>query len=204
MFFNRNYIPAVPIREEQRLSEEEELARQLKREARIFFPDRKLPDFDTPDLPDLPNEQQEADTAPSSDTVFGQKSQFPERGRGRQRPEPRDTVPDPEERSVVLKDHDDICREEDSMWRKPDGTFSHHEVEAAREEAEQIAKNRQRLQTSGQINLQPAENEIGLQMGETSQSVQPRLNKQDVKRGIRLQVILDKPRGIMPWKGDKF
>ena len=63
MFFNRNYIPAVPIREEQRLSEEEELARQLKREARIFFPDRKLPDFDTPDLPDLPNEQQEADTA---------------------------------------------------------------------------------------------------------------------------------------------
>ena len=204
MFFNRNYIPAVPIREEQRLSEEEELARQLKREARIFFPDRKLPDFDTPDLPDLPNEQQEADTTLSSDPVFGQKSQFPERGRGRQRPEPRDTVPDPEDRSVVLKDHDVICREEDSMWRKPDGTFSHHEIEAAREEAEQIEKNRQRLQTSGQSNLQPAENEIGLQMGGTSQSVQPRLNKQDVKRGIRLQVILDKPRGIMPWKGDKF
>lgn len=204
MFFNRNYIPAVPIREEQRLSEEEELARQLKREARIFFPDRKLPDFDTPDLPDLPNEQQEADTTMSSDTVFGQKSQFPERGRGRQRPEPRDTVPDPEDQSVVLKDHDVICREEDSMWRKPDGTFSHHEVEAAREEAEQIAKNRQRLQTSGQSNLQLAENEIGLQMGGTSQSVQPRLNKQDVKRGIRLQVILDKPRAIMPWKGDNF
>lgn len=140
MFFNRNYIPAVPIREEQRLSEEEELARQLKREARIFFPDRKLPDFDTPDLPTLPNEQQEADTAPSSDSVIGQKSQIPERGRGRQRPEPRDTVPDPEERSVVLKDHDVICREEDSMWRKPDGTFSHHEVETAREEAEQIEK----------------------------------------------------------------
>lgn len=204
MFFNRNYIPAVPIREEQRLSEEEELARQLKREARIFFPDRKLPDFDTPDLPTLPKEQQEADTAPSSDSVIGQKSQILERGRGRQRPEPRDTVPDPEDRSVVLKDHDVICREEDSMWRKPDGTFSHHEVEAAREEAEQIAKNRQRLQTSGQSNLQLAENEIGLQMGGTSQSVQPRLNKQDVKRGIRLQVILDKPRGIMPWKGDKF
>ena len=204
MFFNRNYIPAVPIREEQRLSEEEELARQLKREARIFFPDRKLPDFDTPDLPDLPNEQQEADTTMSSDTVFGQKSQFPERGRGRQRPEPRDTVPDPEDQSVVLKDHDVICREEDSMWRKPDGTFSHHEIEAAREEAEQIAKNRQRLQTSGQSNLQPVENEIGLQMGGTSQSVQPRLNKQDVKRGIRLQVILDKPRAIMPWKGDNF
>ena len=45
MFFNRNYIPAVPIREEQRISEEEELARALKREARIFFPDRKLPDL---------------------------------------------------------------------------------------------------------------------------------------------------------------
>ena len=46
MFFNRNYIPAVPIREEQRISEEEELARALKREARIFFPDKKLPDLD--------------------------------------------------------------------------------------------------------------------------------------------------------------
>ena len=204
MFFNRNYIPAVPIREERRLSEEEELARQLKREARIFFPDRKLPDFDTPDLPDLPNEQQETDTASSSDTVFGQKSQFPERGRGRQMSEPRDTVPDQEERSVVLKDHDAVCREEDSMWRKPNGTFSHHEVEAAREEAEQIAKNRQQLQNGGQSNSQPFENEIGLQMGGTSQNVQPRLNKQDVKRGIRLQVILDKPRGIMPWKGDIF
>ena len=54
MFFNRNYIPAVPIREEQRLSEEEELARQLKREASIFFPDSKLPDFSTRDLPSLP------------------------------------------------------------------------------------------------------------------------------------------------------
>lgn len=204
MFFNRNYIPAVPIREEQRLSEEEELARQLKREAMIFFPDRKLPDFDTPDLPQLPKEQQEADTTPSSDSVFGQKSQSPERGRVKQLPGPRDTVPDQEDRSVVLQDHDVICREEDSMWRKPDGTFSHHEVEAAREEAEQIAKNRQRLQNNGQSNSQPAENEIGLQMGGTSQSVQPRLNKQDVKRGIRLQVILDKPRGIMPWKGDKF
>lgn len=204
MFFNRNYIPAVPIREEQRLSEEEELARQLKREARIFFPDRKLPDFDTPDLPQLPKDQQEADTAPSSDPVFGQKSRSPARERGRQLPEPRGTIPDREDQSVVLKDHDVICREEDSMWRKPDGTFSHHEVEAAREEAEQIAKNRQRLQTSGQSNLQPVENEIGSQMGGTSQSVQPRLNKQDVKRGIRLQVILDKPRAIMPWKGDKF
>ena len=90
------------------------------------------------------------------------------------------------------------------MWRKPDGTFSHHEVEAAREEAEQIEKNRQQLQNGGQSNSQPFENEIGLQMGGTSQNVQPRLNKQDVKRGIRLQVILDKPRGIMPWKGDKF
>ena len=204
MFFNRNYIPAVPIREEQRLSEEEELARQLKREARIFFPDRKLPDFDTPDLPQLPKEQQEADTTPSSDSVFGQKSQSPARERGRQLPEPRGTIPDQEDQSVVLKDHDVICREEDSMWRKPDGTFSHHEVEAAREEAEQIAKNRQRLQTSGQSISQPLENEIGLQMGGTSQSAQPRLNKQDVKRGIRLQVILDKPRGITPWKGDIF
>ena len=46
MFFNRNYIPAVPIREEQRISEEEELARALKREARIFFPDKKLPELD--------------------------------------------------------------------------------------------------------------------------------------------------------------
>ena len=90
------------------------------------------------------------------------------------------------------------------MWRKPDGTFSHHEVEAAREEAEQIARNRQQLQNSGLSGSLLADGEIGLQIGETGQNVQPRLNKQDVKRGIRLQVILDKPRGITPWKGDKF
>ena len=138
MFFNRNYIPAVPIREEQRLSEEEELARQLKREARIFFPDRKLPDFDTPDLPTLPKEQQGTDPKSSSGLPPEQKSQPPAREWGMQRTEPRDTVPDGEEHTVVLKDHDKVCREEDSMWRKPNGTFSHHEVEAAREEAEQI------------------------------------------------------------------
>ena len=65
MFFNRNYIPAVPIREEQRLSEEEELARQLKREARIFFPDKKLPDFDNDDLPPLTDERQKPNEIPS-------------------------------------------------------------------------------------------------------------------------------------------
>ena len=204
MFFNRNYIPAVPIREEQRLSEEEELARQLKREAWIFFPDRKLPDFDTPDLPTLPKEQQGTDPKSSSGLPPEQKSQPPDREWGMQRTEPRDTVPEGEEHTVVLKDHDKVCREEDSMWRKPNGTFSHHEVEAAREEAEQIAKNRQQLQNGGQSNSQPEKHEIGLQMGGTSQSVRPRLNKQDLKRGIRLQVILDKPRGITPWKGDNF
>jgi len=150
MFFNRNYIPAVPIREEQRLSEEEELARALKREARIFFPDRKLPDL------------------------------------------------------LEEKEHDAVCREEDSLRRETDGSISRHEVEAARQEAEQITKNRQQLQNDGQSNSQPFENEIGLQIGETGQNVQPRLNKQDLKRGIRLQVILDKPRGITPWKGDNF
>ena len=149
MFFNRNYIPAVPIREEQRISEEEELARALKREARIFFPDKKLPDFDE-------------------------------------------------------EEHDAACREEDSLRREADGSISRHEVEAARREAEQIARNRRQLQNDEQSNLQSFENEIGLQTGGTGQSVQPRLNKQDLKRGIRLQVILDKPRGITPWKGDNF
>ena len=149
MFFNRNYIPAVPIREEQRLSEEEELARALKREARIFFPDKKLPGLDE-------------------------------------------------------EEHDAVCREEDSLRREADGSISLHEVETARQEAEQIARSRKQLQNDGQSNSQPFENEIGLQTGGTGQSVQPRLNKQDLKRGIRLQVILDKPRGITPWKGDNF
>ena len=149
MFFNRNYIPTVPIREEQRLSEEEELARALKREARIFFPDRKLPDLDE-------------------------------------------------------EEHDSVCREEDSLRREADGSISRHEVETARQEAEQIARSRQQLQNSGLNSSQPVDGEIGLQTGGTGQSVQPRLNKQDLKRGIRLQVILDKPRGITPWKGDNF
>ena len=149
MFFNRNYIPAVPIREEQRLSEEEELARALKREARIFFPDKKLPELDE-------------------------------------------------------EEHEAVCREEDSLRRETDGSISRHEVEDARQEAEQIARTRQQLQNSGLNSTQPVDGEIGLQTGGTGQSVQPRLNKQDLKRGIRLQVILDKPRGITPWKGDNF
>ena len=149
MFFNRNYIPAVPIREEQRLSEEEELARALKREARIFFPDKKLPELDE-------------------------------------------------------EEHDAVCREEDSLRREADGSISRHEVETARQEVEQIARSRQQLQNCGLNSSQPVDGEIGLQTGGTGQSVQPRLNKQDLKRGIRLQVILDKPRGITPWKGDNF
>lgn len=35
------FISAMPVKMEQRFSEEEELARQLKREAAIFFPDRR-------------------------------------------------------------------------------------------------------------------------------------------------------------------
>ena len=180
MFFNKNYIPAVPIREEQRISEEEELARQLKREARIFFPDRKLPDFDTVDLPPLPTEEQEPELWKTSPSPGG------------------------EEQTTVLQDHDAVCREEDSLRREPDGSISHHEVEDVRQESEQIVKKRKQLQNSRQSLSQLADGEIGLQTGGTGQDVRPRLNKQDVKRGIRLQVILDKPRGITPWKEDKF
>ncbi|MBR4908466.1 MAG: hypothetical protein IKZ43_05605 [Acidaminococcaceae bacterium] len=204
MFFNRNYIPAVPIREEQRLSEEEELARQLKREARIFFPDKKLPDFDNEDLPPLTDERQKPNEKPSPGLPSEQKSRSSERAEGRQSSEPRDISPDREERTTVLKDHDAVCREEDSMWRKTDGSFSHHEVEAARQEAQQIARNRQQLKDRAQSKTHSAEGEIGLQTGAERVPVQPRLNKQDLKRGIRLKVILDKPRGLTPWKGDKF
>ena len=204
MFFNRDYIPAVPIREEQRLSEEEELARQLKREARIFFPDKKLPDFDNDDLPPLPEERQSSNDKPTPGLPPEQKSQFPERADGRQSSEPRDISPDREERTTVLKDHDAVCREEDSMWRKPDGSFSHHEVEAARQEAEQIAKNRQQLNSNRQSDLQSAERESSLRTGGERNSVRPRLNKQDIRQGIRLKVILDKPRGLAPWKEDSF
>jgi len=189
MFFNRDYIPAVPIREEQRLSEEEELARQLKREARIFFPDKKLPDFDQDDLPPLPEVPKQDDQKP---------------------PVSREKSPDREEPGKVLENHDTVCREEDSMWRKPNGTFTHHEVEVARQEAQQVAKNRQQLNSKEQSHLQPADveisadREIGSQMGDGRNSIRPRINKQELKRGIRLKVILDKPRGLTPWKGDKF
>ena len=204
MFFNRNYIPAVPIREEQRLSEEEELARQLKREARIFFPDKKLPDFDNDDLPPLPEEQQGSNEKPKPGLPPEQKSRSLEKAGGGQSSEMRDTSPDREEHSTVLKNHDKICREEDSMWRKPDGSFTHHEMEAARQEAEQIAKNRQQMKDSVQSKTQSADGEISLQTGAEYKPVQPRLNKQDLKRGIRLKVILDKPRGLAPWKEDSF
>ena len=204
MFFNRNYIPAVPIREEQRLSEEEELARQLKREARIFFPDKKLPDFDNDDLPPLPEERQSSNDKPTPGLPPEQKSQFPERADGRQASEPRDISPDREERTTVLKDHDKVCREEDSLWRKKDGSFSHHEVEAARQEAEQIARNRQQLNSNRQSDLQSADRENSLRTGGERKPVRPRLNKQDIRQGIQLKIILDKPRGLTLWKEDNF
>ena len=204
MFFNRNYIPAVPIREEQRLSEEEELARQLKREARIFFPDKKLPDFDNDDLPPLTDERQKPNEIPSPGLPPEKKSPSSERADGRQSSKARDISPDREERTTVLKDHDKVCREEDSLWRKSDGSFSHHEVEAARQEAEQIAKNRQQLDSSRQSDLQSAEREISLQIGAEHTSVRPRINKQDIRQGIRLKIILDKPRSLEPWKEDTF
>ena len=196
MFFNRNYIPAVPIREEQRLSEEEELARQLKREARIFFPDKKLPDFDEVDLPSLPKEQQGSDAKPPPDSEPEQKAQRQGNEQGRYSKDPRDI----EERTVILKDHDAVCREEDSLWRKTDGSFSHHEVEAALQEAEQIGKKKQQMMS----NSQSVNGETGLQIGGAQQNACLRLNKQDLKQGVRLQVILDKPRGLKPWKEDNF
>jgi hypothetical protein len=198
MFFNRNYIPAVPIREEQRLSEEEELARQLKREARIFFPDKKLPDFDTEDLPPLPKEQQGA--RPPQDLPPEQKARLPEREKAARPADARDGSPDGEEGTRILKDHDAVCREEDSLWRKTDGSFSHHEVETARQEAEQIAKKKQQMIS----NSQSVNGNTGSQIGGVRQNACPRLNKQDLKQGIRLQVILDKPRGLKPWKEDNF
>ncbi len=204
MFFNREFIPAVPIREEQRLSEEEELARQLKREARIFFPDKKLPDFDEVDLPPLPQEQQGSNAKSPPGFPTEQKPQLPERDRVNQSTDTPDTSPDRDERTVVLKDHDAVCREEDSMWRKPDGSFSHHEIEAARQEAEQIAARKQQQRNSRDSNSQPINGDSSSQIGGTRQNVQPRLNKQDLKRGIRFQVILDKPRGLRPWKEDNF
>ena len=204
MFFNRNYIPAVPIREEQRLSEEEELARQLKREARIFFPDKKLPDFDNDDLSPLHDERQKPNEIPSPGLPPEKKSQSSERADGRQSSEPRDISPDKEERTSILKDHDAVCREEDSLWRKTDGSFTHHEIEAARQEAQQIAKNRQQLNSNRQSDLQSADREISLRTGEERNSVRPRLNKQDIRQGIRLKVILDKPRSLELWKEDNF
>ena len=204
MFFNRNYIPAVPIREEQRLSEEEELARQLKREARIFFPDKKLPDFDNDDLPPLTDERQKPNEKPSPGLPPEQKSRSSERADGRQASEPREISPDREERTTVLKDHDTVCREEDSLWRKSDGSFSHHEVEAARQEAVQIVKNRQQLNSSRQSDLQSADSENGLRTRGERKLIRPRINKQDIRQGIRLKVILDKPRSLEPWKEDTF
>ena len=200
MFFNRNYIPAVPIREEHRLSEEEELARQLKREARIFFPDKKLPDFDEVDLPPLPEDRQEPDARLPQNTAPEQNAQLPDRERVKRSTDVQGGSPDGEEGTRILKDHDAVCREEDSLWRKTDGSFSHHEEETARQEAEQIAKKKQQMIS----NSQSVNGNTGSQIGGVRQSACPRLNKQDLKQGIRLQVILDKPRGLKPWKEDNF
>jgi len=191
MFFNRQYIPAVPIQEEQRLSEEEELARQLKREASIFFPDSKLPDFSTRDLPSLPEEEEQEGGQPSGDsgkTDRVGKPETPTSDAGRDRQTDR----------VIIEDHDKRCREEDSTRRHEDGSFSPHELREVRQEAERIAKNRKERQAALQSE------EPSLQIEGNGRPVPPRLNKQEIKRGIRLSVILDRPRGMKPWKEDIF
>lgn len=149
MFFNGNHIPAVPIREEQRLSEEEELARQLKREARIFFPDKKLPDL-----------------------------------------QPEEKPQDPEEKSKEQNIDRESC--------------SGDTRDSKEREEERIAKNSKPLQSERPGNVQPANGESGLRIGAEGKDVRPRLNIQDLKRGIRLKVVLDKPLGLMSWKEDHF
>ncbi len=191
MFFNRQYIPAVPIQEEQRLSEEEELARQLKREASIFFPDSKLPDFSTRDLPSLPEEEEQEGGQPSGDYGKTDRIRKPET------PTP-DDVRDRQADRVIIEDHDTRCREEDSTRRHEDGSFSPHELRDVRQEAERIAKNRKERQAALQSE------EPSLQIEGNGRPVPPRLNKQEIKRGIRLSVILDRPRGMKPWKEDIF
>jgi len=191
MFFNRQYIPAVPIQEEQRLLEEEELARQLKREASIFFPDSKLPDFSTRDLPSLPEEEEQEGGQPSGDsgkTDRVGKPETPTSDAGRDRQTDR----------VIIEDHDKRCREEDSTRRHEDGSFSPHELRDALQEAEQIAKRKKERQAALQSE------ESSLQIEGNGRPVPPRLNKQEIKRGIRLSVILDRPRGLKPWKEDIF
>lgn len=191
MFFNRQYIPAVPIQEEQRLSEEEELARQLKREASIFFPDSKLPDFSTRDLPSLPEEEEQEGGQPSGDsgkTDRVGKPETPTSDAGRDRQTDR----------VIIENHDKRCREEDSTRRHEDGSFSPHELRDALQEAEQIAKRKKERQAALQSE------ESSLQIEGNGRPVPPRLNKQEIKRGIRLSVILDRPRGMKPWKEDIF
>ena len=191
MFFNRQYIPAVPIQEEQRLSEEEELARQLKREASIFFPDSKLPDFSTRDLPSLPEEEEQEGGQPSryygkTDRIRKPETPTPDAGRDRQTDR------------VIIENHDKRCREEDSTRRHEDGSFSPHELRDALQEAEQIAKRKKERQAALQSE------EPSLQIEGNGRPVPPRLNKQEIKRGIRLSVILDRPRGMKPWKEDIF
>ena len=191
MFFNRQYIPAVPIQEEQRLSEEEELARQLKREASIFFPDSKLPDFSTRDLPSLPEEEEQEGGQPSGDSGKTDRVGKPETPTS-------DAGRDRQADHVIIEDHDKRCREEDSTRRQEDGSFSPHELREVRQEAEQIAKNRKERQAALQSE------EPSLQIEGNGRPVPPRLNKQEIKRGIRLSVILDRPRGMKPWKEDIF
>jgi len=99
---------------------------------------------------------------------------------------------------VIIEDHDTLCREEDSTRRHEDGSFSPHELRDVRQEAERIAKNRKERQAALQSE------EPSLQIEGNGRPVPPRLNKQEIKRGIRLSVILDRPRGMKPWKEDIF
>jgi|GEM_PF-2336083 len=189
MFFSQHYISAVPIREEQRLSEEEELARELKREARIFFPDKKPQDGEMhakSSKPGLP--------APEH------KSQLPGKDREGDAAKKKGVSPMQKNRPVILENHDEVCKNDDNLLRNTDRSFSGYDLEAARQEEERIKKNK----NVKAVGLSGVINEPGLETEGGGVKSRTQLNLQDLKRGIRLTVVLEKPRGLAPWKEDNF
>ncbi len=184
MFFNHHYISAIPVREEQRLSEEEELARQLKREAAIFFPDKQAPDLPPQELPPHPEGRDEGGPV--------------------RLPEARDAAGERRQDREITEDHDASCREEDSLRRNADGSISHHDIVAARQEAERVGKNRRKIGSGPQYEGTGVRKQSRFEDGVEIKEFSLHLNKQEIKRGIRVSVILDKPRGLRPWEEENF
>lgn len=184
------FISAMPIKMEQRLTEEEELARELKREAAIFFPDRRQPDVTDPE------EESEPVKAPDPAPTLGR---LPE--------DARQAEPPKENAGAHSGDH----RPGDPQAKYPDAVSQRPE-ELGEGESDYEARNASYSKAGGHLGEGESEYEGVLpvpgEIGTERETEQEHAGQAQIAagshwaEGIRLAAVLDKPRALKPWGGE--